>query len=327
MAVAGLNAETANSSTGVGGNFSFSYTISAGVNRLLAVGVATEGSTVVPTVKYGGVSLVQQVGTNINPGASSLYTYIFTLGEAGIASAVGTTLAVTVDGTNTSMSARSYSGVNQTTPISATKVDSTTASTPDPITTNSVVVPANGAAFTISGCGNATPASWANVTDLGSTLDTSSGLATGESFTAGTVNPKCTWTTQNRAIIASVAISPSTPTVNLLEVLESDQAQAIRPTKSRILGQATETETSWALTHTRARGLGQVTEADVAFYVIGPPQSIHLGEALETDAAQSLSYSRGRHLALVGEYDQATAFFLPGHGGLAVDLYKRRRRG
>ncbi|MHB8844480.1 MAG: Calx-beta domain-containing protein [Nitrospirota bacterium] len=107
---------------GTTGNLSGTFTISAGANRLLVVAVdcqdtaGSAGQTFSAT--YGGRALTQAVIENSNRRQS----WIGYLREADIAARTGDTLAVTVTGAHTNVSAHiaSYQGVDQTAPITGT---------------------------------------------------------------------------------------------------------------------------------------------------------------------------------------------------------------
>ena len=97
----------------------------AGSNRMLVVGISSTTSalsTQTVSVTYGGQSLTVAIGDATT--SALAHTYLFYLNEAGIASAIGNTLAVNISGGTIRYDyvyAGVYTGVNQVTPIRDTK--------------------------------------------------------------------------------------------------------------------------------------------------------------------------------------------------------------
>ncbi len=97
----------------------YSYTVTAGVGRMLVVAVsssfsASPGATQTATVTYGGQNLTQVVGDGTTQ--SITHTYLFYLQDTGIQNATSQNLVVTVTGGTTRWNyvyAAVYAGVDQ----------------------------------------------------------------------------------------------------------------------------------------------------------------------------------------------------------------------
>jgi len=188
---------------------SMSYPVSTGTdsNRLLVVGIGDEGAG--PSgVTYGGQTMNLEESDN----NSSSRVYIYTLNEAGLDAAVGSTISVT-GGTYIMIFASSYDHVNQSTPV------------PETNSTNSAsasflsipISAADGSA--VYGLANqnsnsASPSSWAtgDLTGLGDDLgDATPGFwvsaADGLFSTGQTVTVRCDWNNTDRGAIAAIEIA------------------------------------------------------------------------------------------------------------------------
>ena len=124
-----------------------SHTAGAGTDRLLVFMVAYENATdvAVSTVRYGGQSLTRINGRAAGT-TSIVRVELWYLKEAGIVAATNGTFVVTYGGatpTSLQYAAATYRNVDQTTPIGASNINSTNASTPNPLPT-SVAVTADG---------------------------------------------------------------------------------------------------------------------------------------------------------------------------------------
>ncbi len=205
--------------TGTTGNMSGTFTVSGGSNRLLAVAVqcydsgGSSGQTFSAT--YGGQPLTPATVENSN----RRQTWIGYLNEAGIAAAANATLSVTISGTHTGVSAyvASYSGVDQTTPITATGgryIDNT----------NNVAI--NGSALAVNAGGYGLY-NWSGTNTVTRSSDSeiytehadvaSGGVRTGvasKAFATGTTtNPVVTWSGNIRASVSFVTLNPVSCTV------------------------------------------------------------------------------------------------------------------
>lgn len=114
-------------SNGTAASVSGTFTVGAGVNRLMLVAVAAECTTApTVTVTYGGQSLGTAIVSNT---AQANKIWLFKLDNAGIVAAgANKTLSVSLTGAGTVTSiyasASAYSGVNQTTPITGSNAAS-----------------------------------------------------------------------------------------------------------------------------------------------------------------------------------------------------------
>jgi hypothetical protein len=190
------------------------YTVSAGDNRLLIVGVQQEvaSATAPSAVTYGGQTMSSEVGT-IATGSVDQRVDLFTLDEAGIDAASSSTISVTGAAGSATIHAASYENVDQTTPVPETNTDSTTTSTPNPMTTAPITAGDGSAVVAFAGCGDNTTVTWANVTEqteqvaatttIGSLADTLVPSGT-------TIDPEPTFAAQNRAAMVSLEIAPYT---------------------------------------------------------------------------------------------------------------------
>ncbi len=208
MAVGFLdNADSSSAST-------LSYTISAGSDRLLVVGLTMEGDFTAGalTCTYGGQSMTKQVNIFQEFGSFDFETTFFTLDETGIAAASGTTIAFTNLTSERLIVARSFDGVNQTTPVPETDKNSTTASTPNPLDGYSIVAGDDSAVCAQSGLRANETATWTGVTERIEAFGT--GPATVVTYaddlfaSSQTVNPRCTWTAQSDTQAIAMEIAP-----------------------------------------------------------------------------------------------------------------------
>lgn len=211
MAVSALDAASSGNTDGA------SYTVSAGSNRLLVIGIQHEGNftTDQVTVTWGGQSLTEGPVGYIDAGGNDQEVQLFYLNEAGIAAASGSTISITNESANFTWHARSYQDVDQTTPVPETNNASTGSSTPNPLTTSDIVAGDGSAVCALGGCGNATAASWGTDLTERTQQDDSGTTTTTGSFadaffaTGQTVNVECTWTSQNRAAVCAMEIAPA----------------------------------------------------------------------------------------------------------------------
>ena len=187
------------------------HTVGAGGNRLLMfmVGYENGSDSLISTVRYGGQSLTRINGTVV--GAFDRIE-LWYLKETGIVAATGNTFVVTYGGTTpppcTSPRRRSEN-VDQTTPVLASNVNSTNASTPNPLTT-SVSVTADGLAVAAAICGNTGSYTWNNgwTEGLDQSLSSSNSTAADHPATAnGTDTASATHSLQNKAVIVAVSLT------------------------------------------------------------------------------------------------------------------------
>lgn len=135
------------------------------------------------------------------------------LGEAGIASATGSTFTVAYGGAAPSeahYAAATFRNVGQAAPIVDTGANSTNASTPNPIET-AVDMSADGSAVSGAFCGNTGSfvwnRGWTEGTDQSLTTSTSSS-ADHPALSAGTDTASATHSGPNRLAIAALSLSP-----------------------------------------------------------------------------------------------------------------------
>ncbi|MEW6429251.1 MAG: Ig-like domain-containing protein [Thermodesulfobacteriota bacterium] len=213
-AVSVLNAwPTTPQLTGTTGNMSGTFTIGAGSNRLLLVAVScydsagSAGQTFSAT--YGGRPLTQAFIENTNRRS----TWIGYLRETDISSRTGDSVAVTVTGTHSGVSAfiGSYANVNQTTPIAASGGSYIN-------NTNNVAV--NAATLSV-GAGGYAVYNWSGTSGVTRTSDnetyiehadvTSGGVNVGvasKSFpSAGNTNPTVTWSANIRSSVSLIVLN------------------------------------------------------------------------------------------------------------------------
>ena len=214
MSITGLNTAASTTSSGA------SYTISAGSNRALIVGVQQEGSITADAVgvTWGGKTLTRVVSQFISDGATSIEVALFLLLEADIATASGSTLVITGAVTNFTVHARSAAGVNQgggASTVAATTAASANASTPNPIVTADISAVPGSAVLALAGCGQAATATWGGTNPLTKETDqavasTAQGsLATRLASSVQTAAVRCTWSGQNRAAVVAMTLLPS----------------------------------------------------------------------------------------------------------------------
>lgn len=197
-----------------------SYTVSAGSDRCLVVGVQAEGA-ITPdsvTVTWGGQSMVRAVYSHVEAAGNDNEVALFYLLEAGIAAASGSTIAITGQVANFTWHAASYTGVHQgggSSTVPETNTDGTTGATPNPLTGSDIVVGVDAAVVGLGGCGNATTALWgSDLTEQTDIQDITSPTTTGSMadglFASGqTVNVEPTWASQNRASLCAMELAPA----------------------------------------------------------------------------------------------------------------------
>lgn len=187
------------------------FSISAGSNRCLIVGVTQEGTTLgAPTVTYGGQSMVNVVDLEINPGTTSQRVTLFFLNDAGIVAASGTTITVSNGTATISTHAASYEDCVQTTPTN-TDSDSSLTADPNPLADCDIVTgAANSIVVALSGMGNDGTAAWGGTlterTEQSMATTATGSLADDEVPTATTIACECTWTTPNRHVIVALEL-------------------------------------------------------------------------------------------------------------------------
>lgn len=188
-----------------------SFTVSAGTNRCLIVGLTGEGSqSGNHTCQYGGQTMQLVATTLAGSGTTQQTVSLFFLNDAGIQAASGTTITPGNVPSDLSIHAASYENVVQTTPTN-TDSDSANASTPNPLANCDIVTAAADAVVVaLSGMGNAGSAAWNSPlterTDQ-ATASANGSLADDEVASPTTVACECTWTTQNRAAIVACELA------------------------------------------------------------------------------------------------------------------------
>ena len=191
-------------------------TVSAGTNRLLVVGIHSEDSGTnvdVDTVTYGGQTLTEVYDEQVGGGFSN-GMWVGYLNEAGIASAVSTTIAPTWNGGTPDetvlYSSVVFENVDQDDPVPAFSANSgSSVSTIQPTTTIAVSDGDYAAYFTVSGSGGETHTAATGYTE-GTEEDVNSVAANASKAitSGGTEQPTADWTnTQNRLAIVALTIS------------------------------------------------------------------------------------------------------------------------
>jgi hypothetical protein len=189
------------------------HTVGTGNDRLLmfVVGHEDNQDVLVNAVTYGGQSLTRVNGTLAGT-TSRVRIELWYLNETGIAAATNGTFVVTYNGKNPSsphFAAATFRNVDQTTPILASSVNSTNASTPNPLPT-SVSVTSDGMAIAAAISGNSGSFTWGNGWTEGTnqSVSTSNSSSADHSATAaGTDTASATHTNQNRQAIVAASLS------------------------------------------------------------------------------------------------------------------------
>jgi hypothetical protein len=186
----------------------FTYTVSAGTNRCLIVGIQQEDSDLgTPTCTYGGETMAEVVDIEVNPALPCRVT-LFYLNDAGIEAASSGAIVPSNAAPATTVHAASYQDVGQSTPTN-TDTDSSTSSTPNPLTACDIVTGAADAiVVALAGMGNGGTAAWGGTLVEQTEQEEGGGSATGsladdEVASATTIACECTWTTPNRAVICA----------------------------------------------------------------------------------------------------------------------------
>jgi hypothetical protein len=192
------------------------HTNGAGAKRLLVFMVGYENGSDVPisTVSYGGQSLTRINGTSV--GTSSVVRIeLWYLKEAAIAAATNTTFVVTYGGTapgGKHFAAATFQNVDQIAPILSSSVNSTNASTPNPLPT-SVSKTADGVALAAAISGNSGTFTWGNGWTEGIDQSLSGGSASSStsadhaSTANGTDTASATSSSQNQQAIVAAFLS------------------------------------------------------------------------------------------------------------------------
>ena len=185
----------------------------AGNDRVLVFMVGYENSkdTLVKAVTYGGKNLTRVNGAVVTV-APFERVELWYLKETGIAAATNTTFVVTYGSgtpTNQFFASATYANVNQAAPILSSAVNTTTASTPNPLTVP-VTVSADGMAIGAELSGNTGVFTWNNGWTKGTDQAASSSQASAADHAVTANGPdkaSASVTNQNRA--ASLALSLS----------------------------------------------------------------------------------------------------------------------
>jgi putative nucleotidyltransferase with HDIG domain len=201
--------------TGTTGNpANVTFAVSAGTNRLLVVlvcdydnGGAT-GQTF--TATYGGKTLTQAVLQNDN----RRQTWIGYLKETDITSRSGNTVTVTVTGIHTNVVAyiASYSGVDQTTPVTAANGVYINNANNQPIGGPLTVNTGGYGIYGWSGASGTTRTSdtetYTEHSDVNNPGTFNYGVASKAFATTGSTNPSVTWSGNNRVSVSFITLNP-----------------------------------------------------------------------------------------------------------------------
>jgi len=196
---------------------------------IVATGAEISTTTDVTGIDYGGQALTQ--GPEITAGSGPSYKIeLWYLLEAGITAASGTTITVTYSNSpaDEMIAAATYGGVDQTTPIPEQNTDSTSSSTPNPLTGADIVEAVDNVVVGAGGTGQASSATWNGaMTEQVDLADASSVMTVADrlSVTNANVDIEPTWASQNRAGLVSIEIAETSAVpvynIDLLDVYES----------------------------------------------------------------------------------------------------------
>jgi hypothetical protein len=187
------------------------HTAGAGNDRLLVfmVGYENASDTLVSTVKYGGQSLTRINGVVVGTADRIELWY---LKETGIVAATNTTFVVTWGGSAPTVphyAAATIRNVDQVTPVVTSAINSTNASTPNPLPI-AVSVTSDGLAVAAAISGNTGSFTWNNNWSEGTDQSlTSSNSTSADHYetASGTDTASATHTNQNKQAIVVVSLS------------------------------------------------------------------------------------------------------------------------
>ena len=202
--------------TATTGNLAGTFAVSAGTDRLLVVLVCdydsagSSGQTF--TATYGGKTLTQAILQNDN----GWQTWIGYLKETDIASRTGNAITVTVTGTHTQVSGyiASYSGVDQTTPVTAANGVYINNLDDQPIGGPLTVNSGGYGIYGWSGTGGKTRTSdtetYTEDSDVknGGPGSFDYGVASKAFATTGTTNPSVHWSGANSVSVSFITLNP-----------------------------------------------------------------------------------------------------------------------
>lgn len=202
------------------------HSVGAGSNRLLvfAVGYENATDTLVSSVSYGGQAMTRITGTSATSTGVYNRAELWYLKESGIAAASSTTFSVTWGGgapTDPMYAAGAYTGVDQTTPIADSSSNSTTAATPNPLTTNLTVLDRE-MSVGVAISGNTGTYSWGNSwtedTDQTSGATTNLSTAHHAETASATATASATHSGPNRQVVVAAALAPAAVNSTLPEI-------------------------------------------------------------------------------------------------------------
>jgi len=206
---------TAPQMTATTGNLTGTFAVSDGTNRLLLVlvcgydGGSSGGQTF--TATYGGETLTQAFLQNSN----QWQTWIGYLKENDIASRTGDAVTVTVTGTHTEVRGyiASYSGVDQTTPVTAsggTYVNNTNGvAIGGPLAINAGGYGIYGWSSYAVRTRTSDNEGYTELSDVDNALNPNYGVAAKSFAAAGTTNPTVTWSGANYASVSFITLNPN----------------------------------------------------------------------------------------------------------------------
>ncbi|HEX9751135.1 MAG TPA: Ig-like domain-containing protein, partial [candidate division Zixibacteria bacterium] len=210
------------------------HTAGAGSDRLLvfAFGYENDGERPVTGVTYGGVAMTPAVTRVSGTTGFVAHASLWYLDEAGIVAATDNTFNVTVGGTavayDPAYAAATFENVEQTVPIVDADSNSTTGSTPNPLTIPLSVIDG---AMSIGAfdAGNTGSYTWNNGWTEGADISaTSSTMSTGENAETadGTSTASATHSGPNRQSAVAIALRPA-PSPNQAPVVSDIPDQTI----------------------------------------------------------------------------------------------------
>lgn len=187
----------------------WSYTVSAGSNRILICAYHAEGAITADTVTvtWGGQAPTEKLGTiHIENGSADLEQTYWVWNESAIAAGSGTTVTFTGELTGAfASSCKSYQGVNQTTLYQDKQETSTASSTPNPLTLTDIATINGQLIFGVCSTGQSSGLSWTgtnNLTNLGS-------LQPGTSSSRLAMANRLPSTTENADMECNTDVSPN----------------------------------------------------------------------------------------------------------------------
>ena len=189
-----------------------SYSVPAGSNRLLIVGITYEDNPNrdITACDFGDASMTAASGDVFGGFSFVAGLRLWVLNEAGISGATGTTISPTFSGTPDEYQVHYVTAfdVDQTTSTTTAVTDSATDGTTLEANIAGVV---DGAIVAIGASGASGAANWTNVTEQTDLASSSSrgSMAFDTTSSTSTVEIDLSFTSQNRGALAAIGINPA----------------------------------------------------------------------------------------------------------------------